>query len=226
MKSTKRRRTALLARRFFLLLILAAAAIGLWAAGSITEAGRGPAWLRLLFAPEQSGVHVGLIVGHRGNDSGAVCPDGLTEAEVTSHIAELVAAGLNRQGISVDQLDEFDARLAGYQAAAVVSVHVDSCAVDMSGFKVAGSQRDGGASDRLAACLWDKYAQETGLPGSPDTITDDMVRYHAFGEVAPATPAAIIEVGFLGGDREFLTGHANRAAAGIVQGVTCFLAQP
>ncbi len=38
------------------------------------------------------------------------------------------------------------------------------------------------------------------------------------------TPAAIIETGFLGGDRDFLTGQTGRVAAGIADGVLCFLA--
>ncbi|NJN54035.1 MAG: N-acetylmuramoyl-L-alanine amidase [Anaerolineae bacterium] len=47
-------------------------------------------------------LRIGLISGHKGNDSGAVCPDGLTEAQVVENIANQVAAQLQAQGIPVD----------------------------------------------------------------------------------------------------------------------------
>ena len=50
-----------------------------------------------------------------------------------------------------------------------------------------------------------------------------MSRYHAFREIAVETPAAIIETGFLKADREVLTQHPERSAAGIVAGIECFL---
>ena len=219
-------RTVLRARRVFLLLLAAAVAASLWLAQHTAQAGGGPEWLRFLFGPPLplAGVRVGIVAGHHGNDSGAVCPDGLTEAEVNLRIAESVAERLRAQGVRVDVLDEFDRRLRGYRADAFVSIHADSCAVDLTGFKVASQEGGSDTSQRLAACLWDRYEAETGLPRHVDTITNDMLRYHAFREIASTTPAAIIETGFLSGDRIFLTEHADQAAAGIVQGVTCFLA--
>ena len=50
-----------------------------------------------------------------------------------------------------------------------------------------------------------------------------MLHYHAFSKIAATTPAAIIEAGFLSGDRVFLTQYAHVAAAGIVESLTCFL---
>jgi hypothetical protein len=50
-----------------------------------------------------------------------------------------------------------------------------------------------------------------------------MSRYHAFREIAVDPPAAIIETGFLKADRELLTHHPERSAAGIVAGIECFL---
>ena len=171
-----------------------------------------------------AGVHVGIVAGHRGNDSGAVCPDGLTEAEINLRIADAVAESLRSQGVRVDVLDEFDRQLRGYRADAFISIHADSCAVDLTGFKVASEEGGSEASERLATCLWDRYEAATGLPRHVETITNDMLRYHAFREIALKTPAAIIETGFLSGDRLLLTEHADQAAAGIVQGVMCFLA--
>jgi N-acetylmuramoyl-L-alanine amidase len=221
-----RQQTALRARRVFLLLLAAAVAGGLWLAQHTAQAGGGPGWLQILFGPPQplARMRVGLVAGHHGNDSGTVCPDGLTEAEINLRIAESVAESLRAQGVRVDVLDEFDRRLQGYRADAFVSLHADSCAVDLSGFKVASQEGGSAASERLATCLWDRYEAATGLPRHVATITNDMLLYHAFREIAPTTPAAIIETGFLSGDRVFLTEHADQAAAGIVQGVTCFLA--
>jgi len=51
-----------------------------------------------------------------------------------------------------------------------------------------------------------------------------MTQYHAWRKIAETTPAAIIEIGFLNGDRAFLTEHTDRVAAGIVKGIDCFLA--
>jgi N-acetylmuramoyl-L-alanine amidase len=173
--------------------------------------GKGPAW------------HVGVVAGHGGSDSGAVCPDGLTEAQVNRAVADAVVRSLKRRGVTVDLLQEFDPRLRGYQADAFISIHADSCEVDLSGYKVASLEGGSDASGRLADCLWEQYGTTTSLPQHPNTITYDMSRYHAFREISPTTPAAIIEIGFLKGDRELIADHPEQAAQGIVAGLDCFL---
>ena len=50
-----------------------------------------------------------------------------------------------------------------------------------------------------------------------------MTQYHAFRRVAPDTPAAILEMGFLGGDRQLLTEQADTVARGIADSLLCFL---
>ena len=70
---------------------------------------------------------IGIVVGHRGNDSGAVCASGLTELEVNSTIASFVQKKLTELGYEVELLDEFDPRLVGYQAGLLLSIHADSC---------------------------------------------------------------------------------------------------
>ena len=70
---------------------------------------------------------IGIVVGHRGNDSGAVCANGLTEVEVNSNVAAFVQKKLSKMGYEVELLDEFDPRLAGYRAALLISIHADSC---------------------------------------------------------------------------------------------------
>lgn len=210
--------------------VLAALAVvilgGIWATEQVSQLERAPTWMRFLFAATQpaGGLRVGLVAGHAGNDSGAVCPDGLTEAAVNLDVAERVAQRLKAQGIRVEILDEFDARLRGYRADAFVSIHADSCEVDYTGFKVANQEGADAASQRLTQCLWDKYEEATGLPRHPDTITVNMTRYHAFNRVATVTPAAIIELGFLRADGPFLTQQPNVAAQGVADGILCFLA--
>jgi N-acetylmuramoyl-L-alanine amidase len=50
-----------------------------------------------------------------------------------------------------------------------------------------------------------------------------MTRYHAYYEIDPNTPAAIIEAGFMLEDRELLTEQSDRVARGIVNGLICFI---
>ena len=173
------------------------------------------------------GKRAGIVSGHRGNDSGAVCPDGFTEARANLAVAQRVAARLRRAGAEVDLLEEFDARLAGYQADVFVSIHADSCQVKLSGFKVARLSESAvpQVEDRLVECLWTRYEQATGLARHENTITYDMREYHAFREIAAQTPAAIIETGFLGSDRRLLEKDPDRAARGIVDAILCFWAE-
>jgi N-acetylmuramoyl-L-alanine amidase len=212
-------------RRFLLGIVLVAVLAAAGAAWTASGTGGGPAGvLRLLGLPVgESMGRIGIVAGHSGNDSGAVCPDGLTEAQVNRAVADAVAHALRRRGATVDLLEEFDPRLNGYQADAFVSIHADSCEVDRSGYKVASLEGGSDASQRLADCLWERYNAATALTPDPNTITYDMSRYHAFEEISPDTPAAIIEIGFLKADRPLIAGHPERAAQGIVAGLECFL---
>ena len=181
----------------------------------------------------QPALRIGIVSGHRGNDSGAVCTDSsgqvtLTEADVNYQIASLVQKKLVDRGFQVDLLNEFDTRLNGYRAVAIVSIHNDSCEYindQATGFKVAAAldTRDGNRAGRLLACLVDRYHRATGLPFHPGSITPDMKGYHAFSEIDPNTIAAIIETGFLDLDREILTQHTDQVADGVVDGILCFV---
>ncbi|MGB7536941.1 MAG: N-acetylmuramoyl-L-alanine amidase [Anaerolineales bacterium] len=170
---------------------------------------------------------IGIVAGHSGNDSGASCDDGLTELSVNEDIAVRVKTLLERQGYVVDLLEEYDPRLNGYKAMALVSLHTDSCQFvddNATGFKVAASKAAASAeaSQNLAGCLTNRYAARTGLSNHPGSVTWDMTGYHSFSEVAADTPAAIIEMGFLYLDRNFLTQHADLAAQGVADGILCF----
>jgi N-acetylmuramoyl-L-alanine amidase len=184
-------------------------------------------------APLSPALRIGIVSGHMGNDSGAVCVDSngkvtLTEAEVNFQIASLVQKKLVSRGFQVDLLNEFDARLNGYRAVAIVSIHNDSCQYindEATGFKVAAAlnTRDTNRAGRLLSCLVDRYQAATGLRFHPGSITPDMTGYHAFSEIDPNTIAAIIETGFLNLDREILTQHTDQVADGVVNGILCFV---
>lgn len=173
---------------------------------------------------------IGIVAGHSGpqNDPGAVCPDGLTEASVNLDIATRVKAGLEANGFPVDLLTEFDDRLVGYQALAVVSIHNDSCDYineQATGFKVARAIDSGvpEKADRLVDCLIDRYPKQTGLPFHKNSITPDMTQYHSYHELDKDTPAAIIETGFLNLDRRILTEEPYRVAQGVIDGILCYV---
>ena len=176
--------------------------------------------------PTLAPLRVGIVAGHWQNDSGAVCADGLQEADINLGVASEVVRILRAEGHTADLLPEFSADLAGYSAAAFVSIHVDSCeSGGLSGFKAArvASSAIPDEEDRLVACLVEEYARSTGLAQHEDTITFDMTDYHAFWEIDPGTPGAIIELGFMDGDRDLLTRRAERAAEGVARGILRFL---
>lgn len=172
---------------------------------------------------------IGIVSGHRGpeNDPGAVCDDGLTEAEINFAVAQLVVLYLRERGYSVDLLDEFDPRLDSYQAAALVSIHANDCrdyGEYVSGYLVAraAARPEGGLDDVLAECVARDYGTATALERR-FSLTVDMTDYHTFREIHPLTPAAIIELGFMRDDRELLTTQQETIAEGITDGILCFL---
>lgn len=198
--------------------------------------------LRLMLTPQarpnavttsQPQLRIGIVAGHTGNDSGAVCLDengqaDLKEVDLNLEIANIVKNSLVAKGYQVDLLNEFDTRLNGYRAVALVSIHNDSCEYindEATGFKVAASleTRDVNRAQRLTACLTDRYQQITGLTFHAGSITSDMREYHAFSEIDPNTITAIIEAGFMNLDREILTKQTDRVAEGITQGILCFI---
>jgi N-acetylmuramoyl-L-alanine amidase len=174
---------------------------------------------------------IGIVAGHWGSDTGAMCPDGLQEVDLNLDIAQRVVGSLEIQGYTTDLLEEFDERLNGYQALALVSIHADSCepfpgaSPPASGFKVASVEDSMVPEEeaRLVACLVEAYQARTGMYFHRNSITFDMTRYHTFYEVDGYTPAAIIEVGFMHEDQAMLTQRPDLVAQGIVDGILCFL---
>jgi len=170
-------------------------------------------------------VHIGIVAGHYGNDAGATCPDGLKEADINLAVAERVVGRLARKGYTVELMTEFDDKLAGYQADVFLSIHSDSCIPGLSGFKVARSETSliPEAEDQLVKCLIDSYGELTGLNFHANSISEHMRDYHAFREIAASTPGAIVELGFMNDDRNFLLYRQDRLAKGLVDGIECFL---
>lgn len=247
-KSTPRPRTrrptrANLLGPTILVAIFLATLFTAWAPSGLSMGNLSEQW-SLLMTPRSAGaepavstplppLRIGIVAGHLGNDSGSVCMDEngavtLTEQEVNQKIATLVQNTLTARGYQVDLLQEYDTRLAGYRAAALVSIHNDSCDYindQATGFKVAAAMdtRDVNRANRLTACLVDRYMRVTGLTFHAGSITGDMTDYHSFSEIDPSTIAAIIETGFLNLDRVYLTSHTDKVADGIVQGILCFI---
>lgn len=214
----------------------------MWTPSSLSVGNLSRQWAQLMTPRPLSGEpavstpqpppRIGIVAGHLGNDSGAVCADEnnlptLTEQELNLKIAKLVQQKLSAN-FEVDLLQEYDTRLFGYRAAALVSIHNDSCDYvndQATGFKVAEAKdtHDINRARRLTACLVARYMDSTGLMYHFGSITGDMTDYHTFSEIDPTTTAAIIETGFLNLDRDYLTTHTEEVADGIVRGILCFI---
>jgi N-acetylmuramoyl-L-alanine amidase len=184
-----------------------------------------PNWARL----------IGIVSGHSGPgqtvgyDPGAVCEDieSLNEHDINMQTAIQVVRKLRERGYVVDLLDEFDPRLVDYQAAALVSIHANTCqdfGETVSGFLVAKAEARPEASvdSELAECIAKYYSNTTQLERRFG-LTEDMTDYHTFREIDVDTPAAIIELGFMRADRDILNDQPDVMAEGIVQGIMCFL---
>ena len=181
-------------------------------------------------AERPAGPYVGIVAGHWGNDSGAVCPDGVTEQQTNLEIAKRVAEKLRTRGVWVDLLQEFDSRLNGFRGDVLVSIHADSCdPIDAdppaTGFKLARSQASQipATTDKLVECLRTEYERATGMAFHQNSITNDMTFYHSFRELDPDTPAVIIETGFLHLDYDMIVNQPDLPAQGITNGILCFL---
>ena len=172
---------------------------------------------------------VAIISGHSGYDSGAICADAdgnttLTEGDVVADVANRAAEMLREDGTKVAILEEYDPRINNLEVDLLLSLHADSC-INASGYKAAYYlfSTIPTIDARLVDCIDTQYSAITGLTKHADTITHNMTEYHAFRKVAPTTPAAILELGFLGGDGELLTTNSQLVATGVAESIRCFL---
>lgn len=158
---------------------------------------------------------------------------GYDEWEVNIIIAEAVRARLEAAGVVVDLLP---AKVPmGYAADAFLSIHVDGvtgpAAETRRGWKVATPFRASQASQGLAEALGAAYAATTGLPVDREEASYNLRAYYAFASyrywhsIAPTTPAAIIEVGFMThpDDRALIFDRPDLIADGIARGMLDYL---
>lgn len=155
---------------------------------------------------------------------------GVNEVDVNLAVARLVANRLTSAGLIVDLLPATIP--PGYLADAFVSIHADSIDTDdASGFKIAHGFYRGLYEDELVRSLDSEYERATGMSRNSN-ISSDMTDYYAFAwyryehALAPHTPAAIIEIGYISNadDRGVLLDHQDVVARGIANGILRFLA--
>ena len=154
---------------------------------------------------------------------------GLDEVSVNLDIADRIAGILRAKGITVDILPATIP--PNYVADAFVSLHADDDGFgSATGFKIAHGFYRGPYDQALVDALTTEYANATMLPINDD-VTEDMTDFYAFAwfryehALAPHTPAAIIELGYLSNrdDRALLTDEPGVVAQGVANGVLRFL---
>lgn len=154
---------------------------------------------------------------------------GVAEAKVNLDIANRVVALLRAHGYHVDVLPTTVP--TNYLADVFLSLHADGSAdPGMRGFKAAHGSRRGPYEGQLVQAVVEEYGRATGLPVDP-IVSRNMRGYYAFSwsrfqsSVAPHTPAAILEMGFLSNaaDRSLLLGRPDVVATGVANGVLRFL---
>ena len=183
---------------------------------------RTPQWLK----------KIGIISGHLGRDSGAICEDAfgnaeLKEVDINYAVALRVISQLKAENYAVELLDENDPRLENYRAAAVVSIHANTCfdfGEHVTGYIVhkSDARPDVGVDSFLRECVALNYGARVPLKRSY-IETDDLINYHAFNKIHPLTPAVILEMGYMLADRAALTEDPNLLAAAILAGIHCFI---
>lgn len=151
------------------------------------------------------------------------------EVDVTVDVARRVADLLRGRGIVADLIPATVP--PSYVADAFVAIHADADDTETArGFKIARGTYRSPYDERLVRSLTERYAAETGLPVDPH-VTSDMTDYYAFAwfryehALAPHTPAAIVELGFVShpDDRALLTEQPDVVARAVASGILSFL---
>lgn len=155
---------------------------------------------------------------------------GYTEVDLNMDIANLMKKLLTAQGIAVDILPTTVP--VGYLADVFIALHCDSDGVgELSGFKMARSQRRGPYEDALLNTIKDVYGKATGLDYDSQHISRNMSGYYAHNwsryqhATSPFTPSVILEMGFISNDddRDLLVERQEIVARAITDGVLRFL---
>jgi hypothetical protein len=166
---------------------------------------------------------------HRLEHSTGTSGGGVMEWEVNLDVARRAAALLRAQGYQVDVLPT--TLPPGYLADVFLALHADGSNDPATrGYKAAHGSRRGPYEDQLVQTVMEEYGRATGLPTDP-SISRNMRGYYAFSwsrqqySVAPHTPAAILEMGFMtnAADRSLLVGRPDVVASAVARGVLRFL---
>lgn len=171
-------------------------------------------------------------LGHlRGNTGGFAL--GRSELSVNRGVAAALKRRLKAQGVAVDLLRATPP--AGYTADLVLALHTDSLAPDVArgrtGYKSAHFEPPRSPLEsRLKRLVDASYLRATGLPDDTANVTSAMREYYAFNfrryahTVHPATPALIVELGYLSSPHDAaLLRRPERVAGALTGGVVQFL---
>lgn len=193
--------------------------------------------LTLALGPPRVGVQIGHEgveshpgeLGHlRGNTGGYA--DGLSELSVNRAVARALKTRLEAQGVTVDLLRATPP--AGYYADMMLSVHADSVSdPERQGYKSAHFEPPRSPLEPTLKGIIDRsYLSATGKPDDTPNITEAMREYYAFNfrsyehTVHPATPALIVELGYLSNSADAaLLRQPERVADALADGVVDFL---
>jgi N-acetylmuramoyl-L-alanine amidase len=154
---------------------------------------------------------------------------GVMEWQVNLQVANRAAAILRSHGYQVDVLPTTIPE--GYLADVFLALHADGSTDPAArGFKAAHGNRRGPYEGQLVQVIGEEYGRATGLPVDP-MISRNMRGYYAFSwsryqsTVAPHTPAAILEMGFMtnAADRSLLLSRQDVVVTGVVSGLQRFL---
>ena len=155
---------------------------------------------------------------------------GLSELAVNRSAAKALKGVLGARGVTVDLLRATPP--AGYHADLLLAVHADSVSDPArTGYKSAYFDPPrSGLEPELKALVDANYLQATGLPDDAANTTDAMRHYYAFNfrgyhhTVHPATPALIVELGYLSNPSDAaLLLEPDVLADALAEGVINFL---
>lgn len=158
---------------------------------------------------------------------------GYAEVDINYAVAQRVAERLRARGITVDILPATIP--PGYQADAFIAIHCDANNdPGINGFKLAryGDSAIATRDEALISAIVATYGPATGLK-LDGLISRAMIYYYAFNSqdfthaIAPQTPAAILELGFLTNesDRALLVNQQPLIAQGVADGIIRFLSE-
>ena len=210
-------------------LLRAVEALGL---AAVTPAATEEATERVAEAAAPTSARIGLQAGHWQaakappplNTQTGARGGGKTEAEVTLAIAQAAASALRAAGATVDILPTVIPK--GYAADLVVAIHTDGAtSTSARGFFVDRSTRarTAAAETKLASALTEAY-KSVGIP-NVNRSTANSRQYYGYYSVAPTTPMALIETGFLTSpvDRQVIVDRPNLSGEAIAKGILSFL---